>query len=480
MSMAELLSGWGRRELEGRVVTALPPGPQIPTWAITYQWIRRPFPFLEECANRFGDTFTLQFSGLPPLVIFSHPEDVKEIFADDGNLLHAGEFNKSLSAFLGENSVLMLDGREHLRHRRLLLPPFHGERMQHYAQSMIDETHRAVDEWKVGEPFSLHPWTQRITLRVILETVFGFGEGEKRTRIEQLIKELLDIAAWPPMLLPFMQVDLGPLSPWGKWLRKSAVADRILLDEIAERRRAGDSRRNDVLSLLLAARDEAGQPMTDEELRDELITLLVAGHETTATALTWATRWILDSPDVERRLRDELTAAAPLTPEKIGKLELLDAVVRESLRLNPVIPIVGRILKKPARVGRFDLPAGVGVLCSIYLAQRRPSLYPNPELFDPDRFSRKKFSPNELFPFGGGIRRCIGMAFALYEMKMVLATMLSRTHLRLASRKPIRVVRRSITLAPSEGLRIRVVSKAGDVFQESLATLGTNVRSISA
>jgi cytochrome P450 len=295
-------------------------------------------------------------------------------------------------------------------------------------------------------------------MRVILRTVFGFREGPKRAKFEQMLKELLDLASWPPLLLPVMQKDLGPWSPWGKWIRKKRAADVHLFAELAERRAQGDTGRNDVLSLLLAARDEQGNPMTDEELRDELTTLLVAGHETTATAIAWALRWILASPDVEARLRAEIRDAGELVPETIAKLEYLDAVIRESMRLSPVIPIVGRILKRPATIGGWDLPAGVGVLCSIYLAHRRADTYPRPWLFDPERFLKKKFTPYEIFPFGGGIRRCIGMSFAMYEMKMVLATVLSRAELALAPKRPIVAVRRSITLAPSEGLPLVVRS----------------------
>jgi cytochrome P450 len=429
---------------------------------MTWQWLRRPFSFLDECAARYGDTFTIHFVGLPPLVCHASPEDVKEIFADDGSLLHAGQFNLSLRAFLGEHSVLMLDGKEHLRHRRLLLPPFHGERMQAYGQAMLDVTDDSIDSWPLQEPFALHGPMQGITLQVILRTVFGIEGTARLAKFSRLLTELLDIGSWAPLLLPFMQVDLGRLSPWGRYVRKRDECDAIVNEEIRERRAQGSRGRSDILSLLLEARDEEGRPMSDEELHDELGTLLVAGHETTATALAWAFRWILASPSIEARLRAEIAAAesaGPLTPERINKLELVDAVAREALRLQPIVPIVGRILDRPAKVGAWELPAGIGVVCSIYLAQRRPSVYPDPAKFDPDRFVGKKFSPNEFFPFGGGVRRCIGMAFALYEMKMVIARVLSRATLSLAARGPIHVVRRSITLTPSEGLPVRLESR---------------------
>jgi cytochrome P450 len=360
----------------------------------------------------------------------------------------------------------MLDKREHLRQRRLLLPPFHGERMHAYGHAMLDLADESVDSWPIGKPFSVHRKLQAITLRVILRTIFGVDAGARFDQLETQITELTDIAAWAPLLLPFMQVDLGPYSPWGRYKRKSAVGDAMLLAEIAGRRRMGTAGRSDVLSMLIDARDEQGAPMSDAELRDELVTLLIAGHETTATALAWALRWILASPSVHERLVEEIRGAvengAPM-PERIATLELLDAVVRETLRLQPVIPIVGRILDHDATIGGYALPAGTGVLCSIYLAQRRPSVYPDSGRFDPDRFIGKKLTPYEFFPFGGGVRRCIGMAFALYEMKMVLARVLARARLRLAKSGSIRVIRRSITLAPAGGLPVVLDRRAPNV-----------------
>jgi cytochrome P450 len=439
-----------------------PAGPKASVFT-TLSWMRRPFEFLEECAARYGDTFTLRFPSLPPLVMFSRPEDVKSIFADDGADLHAGEFNLQLRAFLGEHSVLMLDGKEHMRHRKLLLPPFHGERMQAYGQTMLDVADDVIDAFPERAPFALHGPMQSITLKVILRTIFGMEGAAGLSRFEGLMTDLLRIAAWPPLLLPFMQRDLGPLSPWGRFVRKQRESDALVYAQIRARRAEGTQGRTDVLSLLVDARDEEGRPMSDEELHDELGTLLVAGHETTATALAWTFRWLLERPHIAARLKAELAGAAasgPLTPERIAKLDLLDAVAREALRLQPVIPLVGRILKRPMRVGGYELPAGAGVLCSIYLSQQRPAAFPRPREFDPDRFVGKKISPNEFFPFGGGVRRCIGMAFALYEMKMVIARVVMRTTLALASGAPVRVTRRSITLTPSGGLRVHLVSRA--------------------
>ncbi len=434
------------------------PRPVHPWPLTTVMWLRRPLDYWDELYARHGDTFTMKLPAMPPLVVFSNPEVVKQVFADHGDAMHAGEFNKVLAPFIGDKSVLMLDGKEHLRHRRILLPPFHGERMQAYGREMLDLTRAEVDKWPVGAPFGVHEPMQRVTLGVIVRTIFGVEEGPRFDAFVDRLTELTHIASWPPLLLGPMQVDLGPWSPWGKFQRKAAEVDAALLSEIRRRRHGGTEGRVDVLSLLVDAKDESGEGMTDEELRDELATLLVAGHETTATALAWAFRWVLGTPSVCERLVAEIRDAAAdgLTAERVSKLEYLDAVVRETLRLQPVIPLVGRILKERMTVGGYDLPAGTPIACAIYLAHRRPEVYPEPKRFLPERFLGTKFTPSELFPFGGGIRRCIGMAFALYEMKMVLAEVLSRVSLRLADQRPITVTRRSITLTPSGGTRVVV------------------------
>ncbi|MBL9022449.1 MAG: cytochrome P450 [Myxococcales bacterium] len=437
---------------------ALPPGPKGPPMLLTMHWLRRPFEFLEDCQERFGEAFTFRLPQLPPLVVFSNPEVVKTVFAEPGEALHAGAFNQSLSAFLGDKSVLMVDGAAHMRKRKLLMPPFHGERMLAYGDLMMELADDAIDALPEDGSFSLHERMNGIALDVIIRSIFGVERGPREREMKKSITELLEVMTWPPLLIPFMRTDLGPLSPWGRALRLLKKADDGLYEEIRARR-VNNAGRQDILSLLVDARDEEGKPMEDTELRDELVTLLVAGHETTATALTWAMRWVLADPIVEDKLRSELDHAGELTPQKVQSLPYLDATAREALRLCPVIPIVGRILREPMTLGGCDLPAGVGVVCSIYLAHRRPEAYEDPTRFWPDRFLQKKLTPAEWFPFGGGIRRCIGMAFALFEMKMVLARLFRRTRMKLDSSGPIKPVRRSITLMPSEGLRVKLLSR---------------------
>ena len=433
---------------------AFPPGPTQPTAWITYRWVREPYTLLEELEERFGDTFSMKIAGFPRMMIVSNPDHVREIFSDDGETLEAGRVNRTLAPLLGDRSVLMADGRDHLRKRKILLPPFHGERMQAYGRAMLELTDDGIDAFPVGAPFAIHGPMQDITLRIIVRTIFGFEEGPQTEKMVARTKRVLELGAWAPLLFPLMQFDLGRFSPFGRFRIAVAEADEMLYGEIARRRRDG-ARGPDILSMLLDAKDDAGRPMPDAELRDELVTLLVAGHETTATALTWAMRWMLDAPAAFEELRAEVGALgdAP-TPEAIAKCALLDSVAREALRLVPVIPLVGRMLRAPKKLAGYELPAGAVVACSIYLAHRREAAYPHADSFDPRRFVGKKVSAYEFLPFGGGVRRCIGMAFALYEMKMVLARLVARTDLRLERRGPVAMVRRSITITPADGLRV--------------------------
>ncbi|MFO0661423.1 MAG: cytochrome P450 [Polyangiaceae bacterium] len=299
----------------------LPPGPDSSSFVQLVRWIREPFPFLDECHARYGDAFTLTIPGLGQVVLVAHPEPVKELFALQSDQFSAARANQVLRPFLGDHSLLLLDGREHMRHRKVMLPAFHGERMAAYGRTMLEMTDASIDEWPMSKPFSLHDPMQEITLRVILRTVFGVAEGARFQELASLLKRSLDLIAWPPMLFPSVQHDLGPWSPWGKLRR---IADRItalLLDEIRSARERGVEGRTDILAMLLSARDEEGRPLSDQELHDELITLLVAGHETTATSLAWSFRWILAIRGLADRMIDEINGASTngeLSPEKLS------------------------------------------------------------------------------------------------------------------------------------------------------------------
>ena len=432
--------------------------PRGPGMLQAFGFVRRPFQFLDTCARRFGDWFTLRFPGVPPFVFTSDPEAIRDIFSGDPEHLRAGEANAPLGAFMGPQSVLFRDGAAHMRQRQLLLPPFHGERMQAYGRIMQAITDRAIDAWPFGQPFPIHRSFQAITFEVILRSVYGFDDGPELARLRACLQRLFDLFASPAGTLaaiPALQIELGGLSPWGRIVRLKGEVEQILCAEFARRRRDGTRGRDDVLSLLLEARDEQGAPLTDAALRDEMLTLLLAGHETTAASLAWVIHRGLARPDVMTQLTEELMRVG-CEPQRINELVYLDAVIKEASRLDPVIPNVGRRLHVPLRLGGRELPAGPVVAPCIYLAHRRPDLWPNPEHFDPERFAGTRINPVAFFPFGGGTRRCIGAAFATYEMKVVLARTFSRVTLEPAPGYRCRLVRRSIAFAPSEGLPVVV------------------------
>jgi cytochrome P450 len=410
---------------------------------------------MEECAQRYGDPFTLRLPSAPPIVFFSHPDAVKAIFTGDEEDLRAGEANFRLEPILGRHSLLLLDGREHLRERRLLQPPFHGDRMLSYGPVMRDIAAAAVERWPLGRPFPIHAEMQGVTLDVILRTVFGLDEGPTKRDLRGALLELLAAGSNPQTLLG-VQGGATQSGAVARFLEIRDRTDRLLFAEIAARRRADVAGHADILSLLVGARYDDGQPLDDRALRDELMTMLLAGHETTATALAWAVGHVIAHPDVRTRLLAELADAGPSPPdpERTLRLEYLDAVCRETLRLTPIVPLVGRRLTRPMTIAGTRLPAGVVAAPCIYLAHRRPESWPEPDRFRPERFLETKPTPYEFLPFGGGVRRCLGMAFALVEMKLVLAEVLSRVELRAAPGYQVGVVRRSVTLAPSEGMPV--------------------------
>lgn len=439
---------------------SLPPGPRQPSFVQLLQFVQRPLPWMDACARRYGDPFTARFAGLGDFVLLAAPDLIKQVFTGDADVLHAGKANAILEPMVGSNSVLLLDGAPHLRQRRLLLPPLRGERMFAYAQLMAEIATAAADRMPIGEPFALHPIMQSITLEVIMRAVFGLEQGARMDELRGLLVELLEP---PPAIMVFLPVKYldFPLSPYRTFLRRRAAVDRVLRGIVRARMASTDPPGTDILSLLLSARDEAGVAMTEDELRDELITMLVAGHETTATSLSWAFACLLEHPEAGARLAAELdgvrSSGGGVHPEALNDLEYLDAAVKETLRLRPILPDVVRKVQAPFQLGGYTIPPGVSLTPCIYLAHRRPEAYPEPERFRPERFLGARLDPYTWLPFGGGIRRCLGMAFALYEMKIVVGVMWSRLRLRLASPGPVRVVRRTFTLAPRGGTRVVVV-----------------------
>jgi cytochrome P450 len=425
------------------MVHVFPPGPRAPSIVQIARWVVQPLEFLDACQRRHGDVFTLTAPRDGSFVVVATPELIKQIFAADPEVLLAGVGNAQvLEPMLGKHSVLTLDGREHLRQRRLLLPAFHGERMQAFETVMREITEASFATWPVGQPFSLHPMMQSITLDTILRTVFGFDPAEHR-ELRQRLLDILELAANAWLLLPAM-LHIDPLRvPWLRIAKRKRALDDELYRLIAARR-ARPQGGSDVLAMMLQSRDDEGRGMTDVEIRDELVTLLLAGHETTATALAWTFERLLANPHTLYKLGDELAA---------GRDAYLDGVIRETLRTRPIVPLVGRYVAKDYTLGRWTIPAGTRVAPSIYLAGRRPDAYPDPDRFEPERWLGIKPDPYTWLPFGGGIRRCIGMAFAQFEMRVVLQTVVPRMRMRLAD-GPARVSRRGITLAPSGGTRV--------------------------
>jgi cytochrome P450 len=433
--------------------TELPPGPPYSRWLTTLGWTLRPWPFMERCRDRYGDAFTMRIAHEGTWVFMSDPDAVKQVFKGDPRLLHAGEGNIVLKPFLGDHSVLLLDEEEHMTQRKLLLPPLHGERMHQYGELMTEIAEEEIRRWPVGEAFSVLPRMQAITLEVIMRAVFGVREEKRLDRLRAVMRRMLEWGTQPARLTLFALIPPERLRSLPYFRRGLEPLDELLYHEIRHRRDDPDlAEREDILSLLVQARHEDGNPMSDAELRDELLTLLIAGHETTATALSWAVERLLRHPDKLQRLRDEVAA---------GEDEYLDAVIKETLRLRPVLAIVARRLTEPMEIGGWNLPAGVSVAPCIYLMHRRPDVYPEPERFLPERFVGEQPGTYTWIPFGGGVRRCLGGSFAMFEMKMVLSALARHADLRPSRPESERVRRRLITMTPSRGGEVFLGSRNG-------------------
>ncbi len=420
---------------------ALPPGPRLPPPLQMLRLMARPVPLLERARRELGRSFTIRAFPLGSMVFVSDPDSIKAVFAADRVNTIAPGRNLVLEPLLGPDSLLLLEGERHLSRRRLMLPPFHGERMRAYQRVIAEATERELARWPLGSAMSLHPSMQAITLEVIMRAVFGVERG-RREELRAALLEILASVRSPAAIggilplarrLPhFRQVD-----------RRVREADALLASEIAAHRAdPGLAERDDILSLLIAARDPEGEAMGDSELRDQLMTLLLAGHETTATALAWAFELLLHHPAALRRLRAELQA---------GEGGYLDAVIEETLRLRPVVPFVGRELRAPMTLDGYELPSGTNVFPAIYLAHTNPEVFERPYEFRPERFLEGRGETFGWIPFGGGTRRCIGAAFAQLEMRVVLSTVLGSVVLRGAGGEPERMVRRNVTLSPRGG-----------------------------
>jgi cytochrome P450 family 135 len=445
----------------------LPPGPKLPALLQTLGFILAPVQFIDAMRRRYGDVVTFSTSFDSGFVMVFDPDTVRQVFRAPPDRLRAGEANALLGTILGQRSLLLLDGGEHLRQRKLMSPPFHGRRMRAYERVMREATDREIDAWPLGEPFAAMPSMQALTLDVITRAVFGVEEGERLTELKRRLRAMIMPVSRRLGVLILAFSGRRQRGRFAEFARRKAAADELIYDEIARRREATDlEEREDVFSLLVQARDEDGQPLTDQELRDELVTLLVAGHETTATGLAWAFDLLTHNPRVLERLRASLAA---------GETDYLDAVVKETLRIRPVVPGIGRVVRGGSfELGGWDIPEGVEINPSIALIHRRGDRYPDPLEFRPERFLGDDAPDTYTWiPFGGGTRRCIGAAFATFEMATVVRTVLERCEIRPASRRPARMERRGITIVPRDGARIVVTQRrpAGEPVADAAAAV---------
>lgn len=443
-------------------MSELPPGPRWPKTVQTIAWWNRPLSFFERCRAKYGKRFTVRLLASEPFVHLSDPDEIREVFTAPPDVLHPGEGARILEPMVGAHSVILLDEAPHLEQRRLMLPAFHGERMARLAALMTDVAEREAERLPTGRPVAVHPHMQALTLEIILRAVFGLDEGERLDALRTRLTRMLDFGATPLAMLPALQRDLGPRSPGRVYDTLKREVDALVFALIDERR-SQDAERDDVLSMFLTARHEDdGTPMTHEELRDELMTMLVAGHETTASELAWAFRELVRAPEALTRLGDEIRGG--------DGDAYLTATIHEILRRRPVLPIAEpRLVKAPVDIGGVAYPAGVSLAANAYLLHHDPEIYEDPYTFRPERFldaggrGRGQYT---WIPFGGGRRRCIGASFATLEMKVVLRAVLERCDVRPAGDDVEVARRRSITVSPKHGARVMLSERP----REAVAT----------
>ncbi|MEH2304932.1 cytochrome P450 [Nostoc sp.] len=457
----------------------LPNPLKTPSLLQKIQWVANPVSFMENAAQQYPDIFTAEVIGFGDTVVFvNHPQAIKEIFTNDRKkFIFVGEGNRVFEPLAGEYSLLMLNGERHKRRRQLIMPSFHGERMRAYGSLISNLTEQVLSQLPLNKPFLARTAMQEISLQIILQAIFGLHEGGYYYEIKRLMTLLLDLFGSPLtssfLFFPFLQQDLGAWSPWGWFLRQRQQIYELLYAEIAQRREQPNPDRVDILSLLMSARDEAGNPMTDQELRDDLMTLIIAGHETVATAMAWGLYWIHHLPEVRDKLLQELDSLGDFPdPMRIFQLPYLTAVCNETLRIHPVTMFAfPRLVQEPCELLGHPLASGTLLLPSIYLTHQREDLYPQPQQFKPERFLKHEFSAYEFLPFGGGVRRCIGEALAIFEMKLVLAKVLSGYQLNLVGKRPERPQRRGFALAPANGVKMVVTGRR--VREEPLVNMTT-------
>ena len=433
-----------------------------PVWLQRLQWVLNPVGYMENSFQKYPDLFAAKIVGFGNSMLFvQNPQALQQILTGDRQEFSApGKYNEIIVPLVGPSSLTSLDGVQHKRERKLLMPSFHGERMHAYGELITQITKKVFAQFSLGEPFIAQAAMQQISLQVILQAVFGLHEGENCDKIAKLVRSMLNRFSSPftSIFLFFssLQQDLGPWSPWGRFLRDRQELDDLIYKQINERRQNPDSSRIDILSLLLDARDENGEGISDQQLHDELMLLLFAGHDTTALGMSWALYWIHRYPQVKAKLLEELDNLADFNdPISIFKLPYLTAVCKEALRIHSVAMLTfPREVVKPVELLGYKIEPGTIIMGCLYLTHQREDLYPEAKKFKPERFLERQYSPYEFIPFGGGSRRCIGNALAQYEMKLALATILSNYQLTLANKRVVKPSRRGVVLSPKGGVKM--------------------------
>jgi cytochrome P450 len=438
----------------------LPPCPRTPSFIQVYQWATRPTEFLENCAKEYGDIFTAKWPGYGITVFANHPQAIEHIFTAPSNTFSTGEIYEMLRPVVGNKSLMLLDGKPHRRQRSLVMPTLHGERVGYYGELICKLTQEMMEKQPFQEGINMSSLMQKLSLNIILQVVFGSEQGERLLKLRQKFREMLNCVSSPTISLRLfvkpLRLDLGSRSVWGRFLRLRNQVSQLLYEEINQRQHNSGSDCIDVLSMLMKARYQDGQPISNEELHDQVMTVL-SGYESLATATLCSLYRLQKHPQVHQKLQQELNGIEQISDSKaIAKLPYLNAISKETMRMYPPVVVAMRVVKIPFQLAGYEFPVGSQVVADIYSTHHRQDLFPNPQQFKPERFLEKKFSAYEYLPFGGGDRRCLGYAFAPFQMNLVLATIVSNYKLQLVDNDSIKLVRNAAGVAPAKDIYMRI------------------------